>query len=205
MFQVKSVDAVSSDDLDVKAILANKIPSKESLNVSDERFASSFLQINEVTNSADPVQSLKPKQPDAVQKKLNVVLEELKDSKEKLNSVQVQCELTTGSCKELKKSNEDLLREKRALELKSSERDDIIVKLRKDLELSKSESSKFEVDVTRVKDVAARLKEEKEALNAQVNKDKVTIQDLQRQCKEMEGILTRKHPDSVSALIGNFV
>ncbi|XP_077290413.1 uncharacterized protein LOC143914180 [Arctopsyche grandis] len=199
--QVKSADAVSSDDIDVKAILANKIPSRESLNVSDERFASSFLQINEVSNSAEPVQSSKPKQPDAVQKKLNVVLDELKDAKEKLKSVQVQCELATGSCKELKKSNEDFSREKKALELKTLEKDNIIVKLRKDLELSKSKSSKFEEDVTRLKDDAARLKDEKQNLTAQVNKDKATIQDLQRQCKEMDGILTRKHPDSVSALI----
>jgi hypothetical protein len=32
-------------------------------------------------------------------------------------------------------------------------------------------------------------------------KDAKTIQDLQRQCREMERILMRKHPDSVSALI----
>jgi len=32
-------------------------------------------------------------------------------------------------------------------------------------------------------------------------RDSRTIQDLQRQCKEMERILMRKHPDSVSALI----
>lgn len=32
-------------------------------------------------------------------------------------------------------------------------------------------------------------------------RDSKTIQDLQRQCKEMERILMRKHPDSVSALI----
>lgn len=32
-------------------------------------------------------------------------------------------------------------------------------------------------------------------------RDSKTIQDLQRQCREMERILMRKHPDSVSALI----
>lgn len=37
----------------------------------------------------------------------------------------------------------------------------------------------------------------------QHEKDTVVIQDLQRQVKEMEMILRRKHPDSVSALIGN--
>lgn len=33
-------------------------------------------------------------------------------------------------------------------------------------------------------------------------KDARLIQDLQRQCREMERILMRKYPDSVSALIG---
>lgn len=33
------------------------------------------------------------------------------------------------------------------------------------------------------------------------DRDAKTIQDLQRQCREMERILMRKHPDSVSALI----
>lgn len=43
---------------------------------------------------------------------------------------------------------------------------------------------------------------ERKNLSLQHEKDVVVIHDLQRQVKEMEQILRRKHPDSVSALIG---
>lgn len=42
---------------------------------------------------------------------------------------------------------------------------------------------------------------EKKNLQNQIDKDAKKVQDLQRQCREMERILMRKHPDSVSALI----
>lgn len=42
---------------------------------------------------------------------------------------------------------------------------------------------------------------DKKKLQEQTEKDAKVIQDLQRQCREMERILMRKHPDSVSALI----
>jgi len=43
---------------------------------------------------------------------------------------------------------------------------------------------------------------DKKKFQEQIDKDGKTILDLQRQCREMERILLRKHPDSVSALIG---
>lgn len=42
---------------------------------------------------------------------------------------------------------------------------------------------------------------DKKKFHAITERDSKIIQDLQRQCKEMERILMRKHPDSVSALI----
>lgn len=42
---------------------------------------------------------------------------------------------------------------------------------------------------------------DKKNLQSLIDKDAKKVQDLQRQCREMERILMRKHPDSVSALI----
>jgi hypothetical protein len=44
-------------------------------------------------------------------------------------------------------------------------------------------------------------RQDRKKYQEQTEKDVKQIQDLQRQCKEMERILMRKHPDSVSALI----
>jgi hypothetical protein len=44
-------------------------------------------------------------------------------------------------------------------------------------------------------------RQERKKYQEQTEKDSKHIQDLTRQCKEMERILMRKHPDSVSALI----
>lgn len=184
--------------------MASKIPSKESLNVSEERFISSFLQINETTNSSDPIQSPKLKKNDVYHRKLNAVLEKLKNTNEKLQSVQVQCELLVESNKHLKAKNGELEDKNKYNESKAAEKDDAIEKLHKDLETSKHEYTQLISQVSRMKEETERLQADKQNLTLQNNKDKICILDLQRQCKEMEGVMSRRHPDSVSALIGNY-
>lgn len=136
---------------------------------------------------------------------ISTLQEELKDTIERHRSIQMQHDNLAESSRLNKNMNDELSRDNKFLETKLYEKDGTISKLRKEIESSKLDKSQVELNETKMKQELAYLKDDKRNLLLQSSKDKITIQDLQRQCKEMEGILSRKHPDSVSALIGNII
>lgn len=136
---------------------------------------------------------------------ISALQEELKDTNERHRSIQMQHDNLAESSRLTKNMNDELSRDNKFLETKLYEKDGIISKLRKELESSKLDRSQVDLNEATMKQELAYLKDDKRNLLLQSSKDKMAIQDLQRQCKEMEGILSRKHPDSVSALIGNFI
>lgn len=132
---------------------------------------------------------------------LERTLEELKDTKEHNTALQLQLDELNKSHKMLKNSYEDLLTSNRNLERRVAEVDSILSKYKieltnvqvikdKLLESEKNLSNLLEVEKQHIK-----------SLKTQNEKDAKCILDLNRQIKEMERIMSRKHPDSVSALI----
>lgn len=130
------------------------------------------------------------------------ILEELKDTNERIKSLELLNVQLTGDNKVLRKKLDQVNEEKYVATLKISECEKFIHRLSKEYENRNSELKTSKQNETSL--MAELIKERNERKNIAIQRDKdaLVIQDLQRQVKEMEMILKRKHPDSVSALIG---
>lgn len=115
--------------------------------------------------------------------------------------MQLQLDNLTKTHQELKSNFEELLSSKKGLELKLVELESNYSKCKSEFytikdsfeKLSESESNvKKQLEIEKIQSKTSRLQNEKDAK---------CMQDLNRQVKEMERIIQRKHPDSVSALI----
>lgn len=136
-----------------------------------------------------------------MRQELDTTIEKLKDTKEQNTALQLQLNNLTKTHQELKSNFEELLSSKRGLELKFVELESSHSKGKSELftikdnfeKLSESESSvRKQLEIEKIQSKTSRLQNEKDAK---------CMQDLNRQVKEMERIIQRKHPDSVSALI----
>lgn len=94
--------------------------------------------------------------------------------------------------------------EKRVADLKLAECEKFIGRLGKEYENRNNEIKSMKDNESKLISELTKDRNEKKTLTTQHDKDVVVIRDLQRQVKEMEMILRRKHPDSVSALIGEY-
>lgn len=94
--------------------------------------------------------------------------------------------------------------EKHVADLKLAECEKFISRLGKEYENRNAELKSIKDTENMLVAELTRERNEKKTLATQREKDVVVIHDLQRQVKEMEMILRRKHPDSVSALIGKY-
>lgn len=108
----------------------------------------------------------------------------------------------TEDNKYLRKQLEQINEEKHVMSLKLVESEKFIARLGKEYENRNKELTIVKENETRLLTELTKERNERKSVTAQHGKDAVVIQDLQRQVKEMEMILKRKHPDSVSALIG---
>lgn len=108
----------------------------------------------------------------------------------------------TDDNKVFRKKIDELNEQKHLAELKVAECDKFICRLGKEYENRNSELKEAKENESRLVAELNKEKHERKNLSIQHEKDVIIVQDLQRQCKEMEMILKRKHPDSVSALIG---
>lgn len=136
-----------------------------------------------------------------IKQDLESVTEQLKDTREQNTAFQLQLDNLTKTHQELKFAYDELLGVRKSLELRITETDANLKKCKNELasvkegnvKLSESEANlKRLLEIERLQSKTARLQSEKDAK---------CIQDLNRQVKEMERIIQRKHPDSVSALI----
>lgn len=127
--------------------------------------------------------------------------EKLKDNEERYNSLKIQHESLSQVHRVLRESHVQLQEETDKLKIDFQILNECASVLRCELQAAKQdrESSneiakilQQELDINRV---------DKKKFQEISDRDAKTIQDLQRQCREMERILMRKHPDSVSALI----
>lgn len=132
---------------------------------------------------------------------LGKALEELKDSKEINTALQLQLDTANKTNQHLKSSYDDLLASNKNLDRKVLELDATLAKYKTELlnlQQSKSKLIENEANLNKLLEIE---KLQNKTLKLQNEKDSKCILDLNRQIKEMERIIARKHPDSVSALI----
>lgn len=102
----------------------------------------------------------------------------------------------------LRKKLDQVNESKHVAELKLAECEKFIGRLGKEYENRNTELKSIKDNENDLISELTRERNERKTLSIQHEKDEIVIHDLQRQVKEMEMILRRKHPDSVSALIG---
>ncbi|XP_004931836.3 centrosomal protein of 162 kDa isoform X1 [Bombyx mori] len=139
-------------------------------------------------------------------KKANVckhenLLEELKDTNERAKSLELTNVQLTDDNKLLRKKLDKVNEEKHVADLKLIECEKFISRLGKEYENRNSQLKTLQENEGKIMAELNKKRNDRKNLTIQRDKDAIVIQDLQRQVKEMELILKRKHPDSVSALI----
>ncbi|XP_072382872.1 uncharacterized protein [Diabrotica undecimpunctata] len=132
---------------------------------------------------------------------LEKALENLKDSKEINTALQLQLDTINKSHQLLKSSYDDLLISNSSLQRRLVEIDSSLDKYKSEiLQLQQTKDKLIENEINLNK-LLEMEKLQSKSFKIQHEKDAKCIQDLNRQIKEMERIIARKHPDSVSALI----
>ncbi|XP_072945061.1 uncharacterized protein [Epargyreus clarus] len=129
------------------------------------------------------------------------LIEELKDTNERANGLELLNVQLTDDNKVLRKKLEEFSEQKHVAELKLAECEKFVSRLAKEYENRNAELRSVKQNENSVIAELHKERNERKNLSVQHEKDGLVIQDLQRQVKEMEMILRRKHPDSVSALI----
>ncbi|XP_054087238.1 centrosomal protein of 162 kDa isoform X1 [Zeugodacus cucurbitae] len=137
----------------------------------------------------------------ALKHEIELLQEKLKDTEERLQSLRIQHDSLSQLHRDLRESNTKLQEESEMLKLDVQHLNECANILRTELQTARADRDEA---LTLQKTLQGELEEsrqERKRTQDQKDKDAKTIQDLQRQCREMERILMRKHPDSVSALI----
>ncbi|XP_075980069.1 uncharacterized protein LOC142979166 [Anticarsia gemmatalis] len=129
------------------------------------------------------------------------LVEELKDTIERAKSLELSNVQLNDDNKALRKRLEQVSEDKHVADLKLAECEKFVNRLGKEYENRNTELKSIKENENRLLAELNRERNDRKNLNIQHEKDVIVIQDLQRQVKEMEMILKRKHPDSVSALI----
>ncbi|GJQ72417.1 hypothetical protein Trydic_g3496 [Trypoxylus dichotomus] len=132
---------------------------------------------------------------------LEKALEEIKDTKEVNTALQLQLDSVSNSYQLLKISYDEIQTTNKNLERKISEVDTNLAKCKSDLLIVQQQRDRLQENETSLNKLLEIEKLQVKSLKLQTEKDARCIMDLNRQIKEMERIIARKHPDSVSALI----
>lgn len=133
------------------------------------------------------------------------LVEELKDTTERAKSLELLNVQLNDDNKALRKKLESISEEKHVAELKLAECEKFVGRLSKEYENRSTELKSIKENENKILAELQKERNDRKNLTIQHEKDIVIIHDLQRQVKEMEMILRRKHPDSVSALIGEYI
>ncbi|XP_037823602.1 centrosomal protein of 162 kDa-like [Lucilia sericata] len=137
----------------------------------------------------------------ALKQEIEQLQERLKDTEERLESFRIQHDTVSQLHRKLRESNTQLQEESEILKLDVQHLNECANVLRTELQAARHDRDEA-LDLQKVlQNELEETRAEKKRAQEQKERDAKTIQDLQRQCREMERILMRKHPDSVSALI----
>uniref|UniRef100_A0A1A9W1H0 Centrosomal protein of 162 kDa n=1 Tax=Glossina brevipalpis TaxID=37001 RepID=A0A1A9W1H0_9MUSC len=137
----------------------------------------------------------------ALKQEIEQLQERLKDTEERLESFRIQHDTLSQLHRKLRESNTQLQDESEMLKLDVQHLNECANVLRAELQSARNDRDEALELQNMLRSELEETRNEKKRAQEQKEKDVKTIQDLQRQCREMERILMRKHPDSVSALI----
>lgn len=132
---------------------------------------------------------------------LDRALEQLKDTKEKNTALELQLDTLNKTHQILKNSCDELTGNNKLLERRVAELDNALAKYKTELANVREQRAKLEESEKHLTRLLETEKMQVKHLKLQNEKDAKCILDLNRQIREMERIISRKHPDSVSALI----
>lgn len=136
-----------------------------------------------------------------LESEIEVLQEKLKDTEERLQSLRLQYDSLSQTHRTLRDNQNQSSEESERLKIDVQHLNDCTNKLRAELQTARSDRTEaLELQKVLQKELDESRTDKRKTAD-QNDKDAKTIQDLHRQCKEMERILIRKHPDSVSALI----
>lgn len=136
-----------------------------------------------------------------LQQELDSVIEQLKDTQEQNTALQLQLDTVTKTNQDLKTSHDDIINIKKNLVSRMSDIDSNLIRCKSELVSVKENNVKLSESEVNLKKLLEIERLQSKTARLQSEKDAKCIQDLNRQVKEMERIIQRKHPDSVSALI----
>uniref|UniRef100_A0A1Y1MB80 Centrosomal protein of 162 kDa n=1 Tax=Photinus pyralis TaxID=7054 RepID=A0A1Y1MB80_PHOPY len=142
-----------------------------------------------------------PKKAPEFNGELEKALEELKDSKEANTALHLQLDALNKTHLQLKTTYEELLSSNSNLEKRITESESVLSRCAQEIDVLKEHRDKLLETETNLNNLLEIEKMQVRNLKVQNEKDARCILDLNRQVKEMERIIARKHPDSVSALI----
>lgn len=125
----------------------------------------------------------------------------MKDTQELNTALQLQLDNLNKTHQLLKTSYDDLLASNKNLERRLLDTEALLGKYKNELTNVKEHNAKLIENENNLNKLLEVEKLQTKSLKIQTEKDARCILDLNRQIKEMERIIARKHPDSVSALI----
>ncbi|XP_016931716.2 centrosomal protein of 162 kDa [Drosophila suzukii] len=137
----------------------------------------------------------------ALKLEIEQLQERLKDTEERLASVRLQSDSLSQTQRALREHNGRLQEESEMLKLDVQHLNECANVLRAELQAARRDRSEALQLQRSLREELEEAHQERRRTGEGKEKDARVIQDLQRQCREMERILMRKHPDSVSALI----
>ncbi|EDW31004.1 GL15162 [Drosophila persimilis] len=137
----------------------------------------------------------------ALKHEIEQLQEQLKDTEERLASVRLQSDSLSQTQRALRDHNGRLQEESEMLKLDVQHLNECAGVLRSELQAARRDRSEALQLQRSLRAELEEAQQERRRAGESKEKDARVIQDLQRQCREMERILMRKHPDSVSALI----
>uniref|UniRef100_A0A2M4CG46 Centrosomal protein of 162 kDa n=2 Tax=Anopheles darlingi TaxID=43151 RepID=A0A2M4CG46_ANODA len=127
--------------------------------------------------------------------------EQVKDSEERYQSLRIQYETLAHAHRTLRDLYNTKQDESEKLEFDIQHLTKCVEVLRSELKSARNERD-FAVELQGLlQSELDDARNDKKKLQESTEKDTRTIQDLQRQCREMERILMRKNPDAISGLI----
>lgn len=137
----------------------------------------------------------------SLEQQIESLQEKLKDTEERLQSLRIQYDTVSQMHRALRDTNHQIQEEMDRLKIDAQRVNECAKALRTELQSArKDRADALELQKTLQREVdQSRMEKEKAVEKAESNSRQIL--DLQRQCKEMERIMMRKNPDSVSGLI----
>ncbi|KAL5277762.1 CEP162 family protein [Megaselia abdita] len=201
-YNINSKIVVAQEDLNTsnKSLLLNN---NEQLTIKptfcDKSTNSSPKRVVSVLTS--PIAHISVTREHALQYEIEQLQETLKDTEERLQSLRIQHDSLTHIHRDVRENQTHLQEESELLKLDVQHLNECANILRTELQSARKDRNEaLELQKT-LQGELDDYRVGKKRLQERTEIDSKVIQDLQRQCKEMERILVRKHPDSVSALI----